>query len=86
MNMLKTNNQTQLNENLIPVTILETEEVQYWSLPDVLDAINRDRCEGWEDYHSGDWVEGWKEWVRPEGFYHINSNNLTLDYFAIATS
>ena len=35
MNMLKTNNQTQLNEKLgIPVTILETEEVQYWSLPE----------------------------------------------------
>ena len=35
----------------------------------------------WSDYTETDWVEGWKEWVVPEGYYQIQEEDLRPDYF-----
>lgn len=34
-----------------------------WSLTDVLNEINRERSDEWEDYDETDWKEGWAFWV-----------------------
>lgn len=70
---------TQLRK--IPVEVIGENCTVYWTLEEVLEAINSDRFCGWVDYDSSDWVEGWREWVAPNGFYSIAANHLQLDYF-----
>tara|TARA_R100000664_G_scaffold33431_1_gene50525 strand:+ start:714 stop:911 length:198 start_codon:yes stop_codon:yes gene_type:complete len=33
-----------------------------WTVQKILNEINRDRSENWEDYTVEDWKEGWKQW------------------------
>ena len=54
----------------IPTNPKEKSEVQIWTMQQVLDEINRDRSDQWEDYDETDWIEGWNEWVEGE-FYHL---------------
>lgn len=68
-------------ERRIPVTDLETQKIYGWTIDGVLDVINRDRSPDWSDYTETDWVEGWKEWVVPEGYYQIQEEDLRPDYF-----
>lgn len=48
----------------------QVEEVQEWTLEEILEEINRDRSNDWLDYNEDDWREGWYEWVDGE-FYSL---------------
>lgn len=37
---------------------LDTEEIVFWSVDQILKEINRDRSSTWEDYDEKDWPEG----------------------------
>ena len=52
------------------IQVIETGEIQEWSLDAILDEINRDRSGSWTDYDETDWLEGWLEWVDGE-FYEL---------------
>jgi len=43
-----------------------------WNTEELLEEINRDRTEDWEDYNSSDWEEGWFEWCEGD-CYTLNS-------------
>ena len=45
-----------------------TKESNLWSLPQILEEINKDRSSEWTDYDESDYVEGWCEWVEGEYF------------------
>lgn len=47
-----------------------TGEIVIWSLDEILENINRDRSELWEDYNEEDWQEGlehFTEWELIDG-------------------
>ncbi|MEE7516224.1 hypothetical protein G6355_11425 [Vibrio cholerae] len=60
----------------IPVINVETGETSLYTLEEVLDLINRDRSADWTDYDESDWVEGWINFVEPEGCNHIPADFL----------
>ena len=37
-----------------------------WTISEILDEINRDRSEHWQNYTVKDWREGWEEWCEGE--------------------
>ena len=45
-----------------------TKKSNLWSLPQILEEINKDRSSEWTDYDESDYVEGWCEWVEGEYF------------------
>lgn len=45
-------------EKLYKLKNVETGEEVEWTLDAILENINRDRSEGWEDYNENDWEEG----------------------------
>jgi len=57
-------------EKTYNIKVLETNEIQEWTLADILNEINRDRSSGWTDYDETDWEEGWNEWIEGE-FYSL---------------
>ena len=57
-------------EKTYNIKVLETNEIQEWTLADILNEINRDRSGGWTDYDETDWEEGWNEWIEGE-FYSL---------------
>ena len=48
-------------------TIIDTEtgEAMRLTLPEILEEINRDRSEEWQDYTAADWREGLAEFCYP---------------------
>lgn len=52
----------------IPIKDLESGEIRYWTIEEILDEINRDRSETWTDYNESDWEEGWDAWIEGD-FY-----------------
>ena len=52
---------------------LQTNKISNWSIEKIVNEINRDRSEGWEDYDESDWYEGWNLWVEGE-FYSLYLN------------
>jgi hypothetical protein len=48
---------------MILVRNIETGLTHTWDMHRVLEEINRDRSEEWQDYNKTDWEEGWYEWV-----------------------
>ncbi len=48
---------------MISVRNIETGLTHTWDIDRVLEEINRDRSEEWQDYNETDWEEGWCEWV-----------------------
>jgi len=48
---------------MILVRNIETGLTHTWDMDRVLEEINRDRSEEWQDYNETDWEEGWYEWV-----------------------
>lgn len=48
----------------------QKEEIQEWTLEEILDEINRDRSGEWTNYDESDWREGWNEWVEGQ-FYSL---------------
>jgi len=55
--------------------ILSEIELKYkfmWNTEELLEEINRDRSEDWEDYDSSDWEEGWFAWCEGD-CYTLNS-------------
>lgn len=57
----------------IPIKVIETGEIQQWTLDAILEEINRDRSSKWTNYDESDWEDGWDEWVEGE-FYSRNTN------------
>lgn len=55
---------------MVKILNLETQVVENWSIEEVINEINRDRTEQWQDYDSTDWRVGWAEWVEGE-FYSL---------------
>ena len=47
--------------------IIDTEqnETMFWTLPEILHEINRDRSDVWQDYNESDWREGLAEFCYP---------------------
>ena len=41
----------------------ETGEKQWLSVGEILEEINRDRSDSWEDYDEDDWLEGMNQWT-----------------------
>jgi len=41
---------------------IKSGEIFEWTLKEVLEEINRDRSEEWQNYNRTDWREGWDEW------------------------
>jgi len=41
---------------------IKSSEIFEWTLKEVLEEINRDRSEEWQNYNRTDWREGWDEW------------------------
>lgn len=41
-----------------------------WTAKELLEEINRDRSEEWENYNIEDILEGWREWCQGE-FYSL---------------
>jgi len=64
------NNKTSVFHELYDIKVIETNEIQKWSLGDILDEINRDRSGSWTHYDETDWLEGWNEWIEGE-FYSL---------------
>ncbi|HAS5778635.1 TPA: hypothetical protein I7E95_002593 [Vibrio cholerae] len=60
----------------IPVIDVETGETSLYTLEEVLDLINRDRSADWTDYNESDWIEGWINFVEPEGCNRIPADFL----------
>jgi len=50
------------------VKIIETGDIQEWTLDQVLREINQETAEGWIDYDETDWEEGWREFVEVDGY------------------
>lgn len=46
---------------------LNSDHIYTWTMEQVLEEINRDHSEEWENYTELDWFEGWYEWC--EGDY-----------------
>lgn len=48
-------------------TIIDVETGQKWlmTIPAILDEINRDRSNQWQDYTAADWREGLAEFCYP---------------------
>jgi hypothetical protein len=41
---------------------LEEEKMEKFTIPEILEEINRDRSDQWSPYTVEDWQEGWEEW------------------------
>lgn len=54
-------------EETIPVTEVETGITHLMTIDDILDLINKDSSDDWTDYDESDWLEGWVQFVEPEG-------------------
>ena len=50
---------------------LESGDIAIWSLFDVLEEINRDHSNEFENYTEANWRYGWNEWVVEEGYYEL---------------
>ncbi len=61
-------------KKIIKIRCKETGNIIKWTMPDVLNEINRDRSSGWTDYNKNDWLEGWNEWIETDDFYSIYNN------------
>ena len=57
--------------DLYKVKDITTGKFLYWTLPQVLGEINRDRSEDWTDYNASDWREGWFQWVDGNGYFKL---------------
>lgn len=44
---------------------IETGQKWLWTIPEIVDEINRDRSNQWQDYTAADWREGLAEFCYP---------------------
>lgn len=44
----------------------EVGKILMWTMDEILDEINRDRSESWQEYTEEDWKEGLDEWTMYE--------------------
>ncbi|MEZ9708645.1 hypothetical protein AB4254_08210 [Vibrio breoganii] len=71
------------DNKFIAVVNMRVYKVEHWDLTRVLDCINNERLSyAWLDFTEEDWVQGWKDYVQPEGRYSINPKHLRTDYFS----
>lgn len=50
---------------------LETNQIEDWSIEQILDEINRDHSTEFTHHTEDDWEEGWEEWVEGYGYYEL---------------
>lgn len=55
------------------IQVIETLEIQEWTIEGMLSVINENRSSGWTDYTEEDFLEGWNEWIEGE-FYALIEN------------
>tara|TARA_R100001015_G_C4534315_1_gene99884 strand:+ start:230 stop:469 length:240 start_codon:yes stop_codon:yes gene_type:complete len=51
-----------VTDKTITVVQISTGIRSEWTVQEILNEINRDRSENWEDYTVEDWEEGWNQW------------------------
>ena len=51
---------------------IETGQKRLMTIPAILDEINRDRSEEWQDYTAADWREGLAEFCYPLAVLEAN--------------
>lgn len=56
-----------MSKNVIMMN-LESNQLQLWTIREVLSEINRDRSEHWTDYDDSDWKDGWMEWCEGDSY------------------
>jgi hypothetical protein len=59
----------------------QTGETFTWNLSQVLEEINRDHSDDWEDYNEEDWAEGWKTWCEGDVYTMEKINGISVDQF-----
>lgn len=50
---------------------LATNEVEDWSIEQILEEINRDHSEEFTEYTEDDWQDGWNAWIEGYGYYEL---------------
>lgn len=53
---------------------LSTGKLKEVSVQEILDMVNNDRSEGWENYDKNDWREGWNEWREGDSYTLVSLN------------
>ena len=48
-------------QTIVTLFDLEEEKMERFTIPEILEEINRDRTDDWTPYTSDDWREGWDE-------------------------
>lgn len=51
-----------MRNKTITVKDISTGLCSDWTVQEIVNEINRDRSENWEDYTVEDWEEGWEQW------------------------
>jgi len=54
---------------------LETNQIENWSIEQILYEINRDHSPEFTEYNEKDWEEGWKEWCEGQYYSLITTKN-----------
>lgn len=57
----------------------DSQDVKLWDVQQILDEVNSDRSEEWEDYDESDWEEGLEEFTEFETVKDPNGNNILVD-------
>jgi hypothetical protein len=60
-----------VNDFVFTVLDKYSDEILTWCIEDVLDEINKDRPEKWDDYTKDDWFEGWLSFCEDDIFTMI---------------
>ncbi len=56
-------------ELTVKIKDLTSGKVETWTVPRILEEINRDHSDDWTDYNEFDWVEGWMAWIEGDEYY-----------------
>jgi len=54
-----------MNKILYKIVNIETHEIMLLTVSEILEEINRDRSDEWQDYDESDWREGLDEFCYP---------------------
>ena len=65
-----------MNPQTVTIMCNTTHKVSTWTIPQVLEEINRNRSDTWTPYDRSDWLDGWMKWVECDGFYTLISQEM----------
>ena len=57
----------------------DSQDVKLWDVQQILNEVNCDRSEEWEDYDESDWEEGLEEFTEFETVKDPDGNNILVD-------